>query len=422
MSLKLVLEMEAGDGVVGDNDEVEAANTATEVEATTSELGDIDGEVSEYSDGIDASVGATEELGEVNDVLAAGVESGEGVSEETAKMAEIAVEAICAKVGISAREARIMPAMESFGSTNSRLTATRLAMEGIKETAKRVWEAIKKACIHVWNVIKSFFAGLFKSRSMLEKHLKNLKDRANVAKGDPKEKKMSSGAKAFSVKGKATVDNVAKVLADSLQMLTISVTISEQLASNTAAVLVNDDLVYNAYDMFTKLPAGMDESKAGKGGKAYGSLVNGRAIVVTLDKSDKKEHKTSINVEVVEKNFAKEIEAPTKVQILQVIDAAQATLKALINYDKVSKNLEKINKTLVNTTDTILSEMNKGSDNLGETVPEEKTKQQDNVRAINSLIAKLGTACPNLVFSACKSAADYANAGINNLGEKDKKK
>ena len=421
MSLKLVLEMEASDQITGDNDEVQAANTATEVETATAELADAGGEVEEYSEGIDSSVGAADELGEVHDTLAASVENGEGVSEETAKMAEIAVEAICAKVGISAREARLMPAMESFGSANSRLTATKLAMEGIKETAKRIWEAIKKACIHVWNVIKSFFAGLFKSRDMLEKHLKNLKDRANKAKGNPKEKKISTGAKAFSVKGKASVETVQKVLLESAKLMDVSTSVADQIAANTALAITTPDALYNALEIFTRLPANMEESKAGKGGKAYGSFVNGRSIVVNLDKSDKKDHKVSLNVEVVEKNFAKEIEAPTKVQIIAVLDGAQQVLKALMALDKVTKNIEKINKTLVNTTETVISELNKSADNTGGTVPEEITKQQDNVRAINNMLSKVGASIPSMVFNACKAAADYANAGINNLGEKDKK-
>lgn len=421
MSLKLVLEMEAGDGVVGDNDEVEAANTATEVEATTSELSDIDGEASEYSDGIDASVGATEELGEVNDVLAAGVESGEGVSEETAKMAEIAVEAICAKVGISAREARIMPAMESFGSTNSRLTATKLAMEGIKETAKRVWEAIKKACIHVWNVIKSFFAGLFKSRSMLEKHLKNLKERANKVQGAPKEKKFSTGAKAFSIKGKASPETVQQVLTDSLTLLGASDKCAQTIVTMSIGANTDDSRPLDAIAEFTKIPEGMGEAKAGKG-KAYGNFVNGRSIIIDLDKSDKKNHLASIQIDVTEKTFATEIQAPSKDQILKVIESAEMTLKMLVEYDKTFKNIEKINKTLVSATDTVLSETQKSKDNMGSEADENKTKLQDTVRSVNNMVSKIGTAVPNMVFGAVKAAADYANAGINNIGEKEKKK
>ncbi len=421
MSLKLVLAMESDGATAGDNDEVEAANTATEVEVATSELAEVDGEVGEYADGIDASVNATEELGEVNDVLAAGVESGEGVSEETAKMAEIAVEAICAKVGISAREARVMPAMESFGSTNSRLTATKLAMEGIKETAKRVWEAIKKACIHVWNVIKGFFAGLFKSRTMLEKHLKNLKERANKVQGTPKEKNFSTGAKAFSIKGKASAATVQQVLDESLILLGASEKCTQIIATMSLGANIDTDRPLDALEQFTKIPEGMNEAKAGKG-KAYGNFVNGRSIVIELDKSDKKKPLASIQIDVTEKTFATEIQAPSKDQILKIIESAESTLKMLVEYDKTFKNIEKINKTLVAATDTVLSETQKAKDNMGSETDENKTKLQDTIRGVNNMVSKIGTAIPNLVFGAVKAAADYANAGINNIGEKEKKK
>lgn len=415
--------MEADNGTSADNSDVEAANTATEVEASASELNDVDAEVGDYADGIDASVGATEELGEVNEVLAAGVESGEGASEETAKMAEIAVEAICAKVGISARQARIMPAMESFGSTNSRLTATKLAMEGIKETATRIWEAIKKAAIHVWNVIKNFFAGLFKSRTMLEKHLNNIKERAQKATGTPTKKTISASAKEFSIGGKATMSNIEKILADSAKLSVVSADITGLLKKSAQAALDNDVMQISLKESLRGLTmgkgwSGSTHEDGEKKGDSYGNFTKGRAIAL-LEDSDT----IYFSVKTVEKDFAKEIDAPTKADITKVADGALATLKSLTTFDKVYKEMEAINKLLVQTTEKAIKasqNLDKATAKEGDVENKELGKMQKSVRSMNSIVAQIGSSIPGLIFGACKAAADFANAGLNNLDAEKK--
>lgn len=418
MSIKLVLEMEAGDQLPAENNEVEAANVATEVEAATSELAEVGGEAEEYAEGIETSVDAAGELQEVHDTLAASVEDGEGVSEETAKMAEIAVEAICAKVGISAREARMIPAMESFGSANSRLTATKLAMEGIKETAKRIWEAIKKACIHVWNVIKNFFAGLTKSRTMLEKHLTNLKARAAAANGTPDKKTFSTGAKEFSINGKATLKNVEVVLADSAKATVVGVEISNSL-KNTVNKITSEQLTpISVKDCFKSLAVnqGWNGEKNGEDGQAYGNFVKGRALVLTEGKADDEGFKKiTFTIAEVEKNFAKEIDAPSKQDIMKVVEAAIETLASLRSYDKVSKEIEGLNKAMVAFADEFTKKMEKMAEKSDNEYSKDESKYSESIRTMNSIIAKIGTSVPNMVFAACKAAADYANAGLNNL-------
>lgn len=425
MSIKLVLEMEAGDQLTGENNEVEAANVATEVEAATSELAEVGDEAEEYAEGIETSVDAAGELQEVHDTLAASVEDGEGVSEETAKMAEIAVEAICAKVGISARETRMIPAMESFGSANSRLTATKLAMEGIKETAKRIWEAIKKAAIHVWNVIKNFFSGLTKSRTMLEKHLKNLKARAEAAEGAPKEKKISTGAKDFTVGGKASLETVSKVLDQSTKLMEASKKLTEALGQRAANVILKPEGADKAFEFFKGLELPVSAKSASKTSAHYGTFVGGRSLVMSTGAKGEKNPHLTIGFEVIEKEAAKEIQAPNKEEIKRVINAALDTLKALQEFDKVFKGLENINKVLIKVSEEMAAnrlDMKKATEENEDTEGNDAAGQEaNNARSLNKMISTIGTATPNIVFAAVKAAADYANAGINNLATTDKK-
>ncbi len=121
------------------------------------------------------------------------VEDGEGLTEEAAEVASIAIESIRNRLGFRA-QSRLVPATESFGNTNTRVMSTRLVIEGIGDTIKKIWAAIKAAALRVWEMIKSFFAKLFNSATMLAKHIQALKDRARGMSGDlsPKDKKIKT--------------------------------------------------------------------------------------------------------------------------------------------------------------------------------------------------------------------------------------
>ena len=420
MSIKIVLAMESNnepettDEVVG----VEVANAATEVEAATTELGETEGEVEDYSDGIDTSVDAVGELEEVHDQLEESVKSGEGVSEETAKMAEIAVEAICAKVGISARQARVVPAMESFGSANSRLTATKLAMEGIKEQAVRIWKAVKEAAIYVWNMVKKFFVNMTDSRKKMENYIGKLKTNVSKATGEAKQKTLKVGAKSFSIRGQANPETVMKIVKMSGELGYVAEEAASQIADYTKSSLDGVPGKGAAKDMFSKL----GESTGDTSGsytrpttKAYGNFVNGRAIIVADAEGEAGLPKLAIDV--VEKTFAKEIEAPNKAQLTQILDLASVTLKALTEFDKTSKIIEKINKDCVAFTDKMIKNNNSLASADGvETDKKGDKKAAEEVKKINNMVAKIGTAIPSLMYGAVKAAADYANAGLKNMG------
>ena len=69
------------------------------------------------------------------------------MDEAAAEMASIAIESIRNRLGIRA-QTRLVPATESFGNTNTRVVSTKLVVEEIGETLKRIWAAIKAAlCI-----------------------------------------------------------------------------------------------------------------------------------------------------------------------------------------------------------------------------------------------------------------------------------
>lgn len=425
-AIKLVLSMESENGNLenNENNEVQAAELATQVEASTSELNEIDDDVEDYADGIETSVDATGELDEVADQLEEGVESGEGVSEQTAKMAEIAVEAICAKVGISARQARIMPAMESFGSSNSRLTATKMALEGIGETAGRIWKAIKEAFVKVWEMIKGFFGSLGKSRVALEKHLKNLQEKAGKAEGAPKEAKFSTGAKAFTINGKADMSTVVEVLESTNKLTIVANKASDDLLKFVKDVI--DGKTEASTDAIAKRFAEIGKATGAEttytNGTAYGNFVYGKAIVIMVVKSlfGQEYSVIALGTPTAHK-AAKDIVAPKKEEILKVLDLALANVKVLMEYEKVSKLLEQANKAAIAFADKMVGIQQKGAVNSEEdkkAAAEKKKandKSREQMKVANKLIAHMGTKIPGVVYAGSKAAAEYASAGIANL-------
>ena len=140
------------------------------------------GEIEQRSTAIEDAETDAETLGDVQDVMADSVETGEGLSRVAAEMAEVVVESICARLGITTK---VMPSMESFGSTNSRKASTMLAMEGVGEQIARVWQAIKDAIIKLWNKIVAFVKKITNGNLALEKAAKGLKDRVAKLKGIP---------------------------------------------------------------------------------------------------------------------------------------------------------------------------------------------------------------------------------------------
>jgi cell division septum initiation protein DivIVA len=136
-----ILEDELSGEIVPENAEQRERVEELEAQVAQGEVAQSEGEVTEMADAIDDAVTAVEELSEVSDILENSIEENEGLTEDAAAVAEVAVESICNRLGYKPVK-RIVPAMESFGATSSRLDATKYALESIKGTAVRVWEAI----------------------------------------------------------------------------------------------------------------------------------------------------------------------------------------------------------------------------------------------------------------------------------------
>lgn len=180
----LVLAMEDDAPVV--QVEINAENEVpAEVEADVAELTEKAGDVEDLVTAVEEAEQDAATLDRMAGVMEESADKGEGLDETAAEIAEVAVEAICNRLGIRTH-GRAMPALESFGSRGSRVSATRISVEGIKEWITTTWEAIKKAFKDMWNRIKEFFAKFFEANERLKNAATQMK--ANLSVGDtPKE-------------------------------------------------------------------------------------------------------------------------------------------------------------------------------------------------------------------------------------------
>lgn len=196
------------------NEQVERVQELEE-QVAQAEVAEGQAEVSEMADTADEAVTAIEELADVAEVMSDSVEGdGEGLTEDAAEIAEVAVEAICARLGYKPAK-KPMPSMEAFGSTSSRVEATKYALEGVAETVRKIWEAIKGFFNRIWEAIKGLWNRLFDASAKVAARAKKLEEKAAAAKKDglvaDAEKKYNAVkfCKAFNSKDAADIPKAA---------------------------------------------------------------------------------------------------------------------------------------------------------------------------------------------------------------------
>lgn len=163
--LVFAMESENEAAVVADVENVTTSELVDDVETTAEETEELVEMTDEAHEDIDT-------LEQVQDVMTDSIESGEGLSPEAAEMAEIVTESICRRMGI--RNTRVIPNMESFGSNGSRLSATRLAFEGISDVIEKIWKAIKDAFKKVMSVIQDLYKKFFDGATKIKAQAKAL--------------------------------------------------------------------------------------------------------------------------------------------------------------------------------------------------------------------------------------------------------
>lgn len=381
------------------NDEVEQLEADIETAEINEEQNDIDND----SETIEKAMDDIVELEEVSDVMEDSVEKEEGLDEDAAEMAQIAVEAICERLGYKSRKP-IIPALESFGGTDTRLNATKAALEEVSDVIRKAWEAVKNFFRNIWESIKNFLARLFDANTKLGIRVKNVEEALDEA--------VSSGFVVKEGKGNIKIDKFAKAFnAKTSGELSkgISVILGNHIAATKEAAKVNRTISQIAS---TGLKAAADVGKA-----TSGSWLKAVGISKGLSGLTQKTYVNGLTIQVNEKGGIDVVPSTTatakgeakvvplaglKGVVENVSDLQEAIAGSKADYEEAEK-----------TVGNILKEMNKLSDN------EDKERVTDaikNLKAIQKIMIVANTKLPSLGFKAGNAALSYVNVNLSAYG------
>lgn len=212
----------------------------TQVAEAATEVTEGAAEIEAVAANVEAGTEATEDLGEVQEVLESAVEEG-GMSPVAAEAVRIAVGAICSRIGADVKSVYPMYAAENFSASSSRQAKTKLALEGVSDFAKDVYKRIKAALESMWKKIKAFWDKHISTLGQVKKAVESMKKKvksANELKGAPFiESAPGSLVSAFQPKGELNAAMVKTVLANHTTFSGACTTYLTAAAGATAANL-----------------------------------------------------------------------------------------------------------------------------------------------------------------------------------------
>lgn len=405
---------------------------------------------------VEDAVQAGEELEDIAEVASEAVESGEGLDETAAEVASIAIESIRNRLGIRG-ESRLVPATESFGNVNTRVMSTRLVVEGISDTLKRIWAAIKAAAARIWEKIKSFFAGLFNSAGGLVKLISGLRERARKLPTDAKIKdkqiKHAAVAKAISVKGKASLATFEEISKNTLALAGTAasfgkigrgvISAAESLASSeineanvaaylkstTSAAAEAERVMVAGFSASDAVLSGVGANTA-KGPKAsksktvaakhFGPFVGNSLLTLDVATAAGGVSTFSISFSATKDKVDEKVEALEPSEIVKVLDQSLKLASQLQDFKKTQGEVEAITKAVQKVSDTVLSSASKILDKTGSTTETRLglAELKDSVSSTLNTINTFAGRAPSLQFALAKAGADYASVALRNIGDK----
>lgn len=179
------------------------------VEVSLQEAGQAEVEIGQVVDEANQAVEVAEALESLRDVLQASVPEG-GIDRNSAGALKIAVEALYDSVGVRAE----FPEAEKFASISGRMRSTQVAMEGVSDVLKKIWEAIVRVVKASVQWLTERFQMLFVSAEKIEQRAMDIAARAAKVKNAPKSTvfKNASFVKALHIDGKVNPMQAVDVL------------------------------------------------------------------------------------------------------------------------------------------------------------------------------------------------------------------
>lgn len=156
---------------------------AENLESELLEVADAQDDVEAEEDTIEEADDTIEALESIRIDLKAALEEG-GLTRSGASLLQKQLDRHYDRVGL--RVQRSTPAMESFGGSQTRVQATKLAMESVGENIKKVWDSIVAALKRSIDWIVNLFQKIFASYEKIEERAKALAEKASKTDGEAK--------------------------------------------------------------------------------------------------------------------------------------------------------------------------------------------------------------------------------------------
>lgn len=399
-------------------DEHVAEGTAAETEAVA-EVEAAQAEVVETDAALDQAGETAEVIEEVRDNVAEAAETEGGMSEPEARAIEVAVEHMLVHLGASKEKAKTFPAMEGFKNKATRLEATRVALEGLGEKIKALWQAIINNVQKVWDMVVAFVKALLNGTKFVEA-------RANIIKKMASRKK---DAKAGSVKvGKwgskivvgGKIPNAAE-LVKGVQALSkhpaINFEYGAAATEANAAISAMLDQVGKAggddkaAELFMKFQATIMAKKASP------KLPLGDAEYVFDAKQGEDGVVTSVDcsIKAADVKLPESVEGMSPADAIKVADAVIANLGKFGAYEKQSGDIGVAMKNMMSKMKAVASRGKEGDSDA------EIRKIAKAVMVTKTSLGKASTILRGYDLQACKAALDYAGASVSAAGKEAKK-
>ena len=392
--------------------ELEAAAEVGEVADVQTEIQEDVSDTNEAVAAIDEGIGAADQLEEVEEVVANAAEE-EGLDPVAAEAIRIAVEAICARVGANPKVMYPLYATENFQSASSRRANTVIALEGIREFLKDIWNKIKTAVLNLWNRVKEFWNKHFSKLGRIKKALESMREKISESSGK--------------LKSKAYIEEAPSGLSDAFAGGDISVTVISEFIKQHKNLNLNSDkasmIITNYND---KTNAALNEINSSKeiltdfnfGEKdknskeiSYlrtGKLIGGLTIEVKFDVEDDGNVTLDITREHVDKKDRGGVVLAEKNEVKGLLNETLNLINENIKYksrqEKVQESFNKLSITIEKAISKVKNE-------------NEQKILRNGMKAaykINSKLPIIDTELSNLNVKLAKAVISYAALCLKN--------
>jgi hypothetical protein len=298
-------------------------------------------EVEDMAEGIEEGIDAADQLEDVKEVIEKASEEG-GMDPVAAEAVRIAIESICTRINANPKAIYSVYATENFESASSKQANTQIALEGITEFIKDVWEKIKRAISKLWDKVVALW----------DKHVSVAGTSVKATEA------MLEKVRNASIKSDADDIEVGSYLAKAFATDEITANVVSSVLTANESLLVGTDIQKKVDDLLTVLekttvkniqvPSDRKIQFIPTTKTTY--LVGGKYLTVRLEIDDGDIYLEELTKEINDIPVEAIIKVPAKGDL---VDALKTTLKQVNKVVSLKDTVKKYEKDIKKSVDAI---------------------------------------------------------------------